>query len=355
MLEETKYPKPGQRVEGPPVGHLPDLCSAAAVLSLILVGELLALALTIVRYGISGFDWVSFAVLSFLIQWVLLSSAAALCFVNSRFTSLSAAQSYLLGYAVVLAFTVVYTSIGSWFFSDITPLSWVLLIEVVLVAAIFTGILLRYFYLQQQLKRHESAELDARLQALQSRIRPHFLFNSLNSIASLIHLKPGQAEELVLDLAQLFRASLQVPQLTTIAAEIDVARRFAMLESVRLGERLRIDWQIDTLDDDTPILNLLLQPLLENAIYHGIQPLPDGGTVVVEINKVEKDVVIKVLNPLISIKRPDDGADGKGNGIALSNIRSRLSGVYGSRAYLRVVKGEGEFAVVVRYPAEFNS
>jgi two-component system sensor histidine kinase AlgZ len=335
-------------------GHLPDLCSATAVLSLVLVGELLALALTIVRFGLASFDWSSFALLSFLIQWILLSSAATLCSIKRRLTHLSAAQAYLFSYLLVLGFTVFYTALGTWFISGLASLSWVRLFEAVLVAAIFAGILLRYFYLQQQLKRHESAELGARLQALQSRIRPHFLFNSLNSIASLIPLKPQQAENLVLDLASLFRASLQVPQLSTMKSEIDLSRRFAMLESVRLGERLHIDWQIDLPDENTPILNLLLQPLLENAIYHGIQPLPDGGTVVVEIKLARKDVVIKVTNPFVPGKA-DDLSESRSNGIALSNIRSRLSGVYGSQAYLRVVKGEGEFAVVVRYPIEHDS
>jgi len=348
-IEKEEHKKPARSVADD--GYLPDLCSPAAVLSLVLVGELLALALTVVRFGLGGFDWPSFALFSFLIQWVLLSSAATVCGLRRRLSRFNAAQSYLISYLIVLAYTLVYTAVGKAVFTGFASITWALLAEVLLVAAIFAGILLRYFYLQQQLKRHESAELSARLQALQSRIRPHFLFNSLNSIASLIPIKPQQAESLVLDLAQLFRASLQVPQLSRLQPEIDLSRRFAMLESVRLGERLHIEWLLDDLDDDTPILNLLLQPLIENAIYHGIQPLPEGGVVTVAIKKVDGDLVIKVSNPYMP-GRDNVAAEDRSNGIALSNIRSRLSGVYGDKAYLRVVKGEGEFAVIVRYPLD---
>ena len=145
---------------------------------------------------------------------------------------------------------------------------------------------------------------------------------------------------------------MKLPQSVGIHQEIDLCRRFVMLESVRLGDRLHVEWIIQTMDESIEILNLLLQPLLENAIYHGVQPLPEGGVVHVEIKQVERDVLIKITNPyrLQAPKASDELSSG--NGMAVDNIRSRLQAFYGSEAYLRVIKDDREFCVLLRYPAK---
>lgn len=141
-----------------------------------------------------------------------------------------------------------------------------------------SGLLLRYFYLQSQWRRQEQAELRARIESLQARIRPHFLFNSLNSIAALVASDPVKAEQAVLDLSDLFRASLARPgTLVAWRDELELSRRYLSIEQYRLGDRLQMDWQVDGVPDDLPIPQLTLQPLLENALVYGIQPRIEGS------------------------------------------------------------------------------
>lgn len=337
---------------------LPNLCSTSSVLSLVLVGALLSLALALAADGIDAFGWASFGLISLLVQWVLLLSAATLCAMRSLLSTMRVAWAVSLCYAIVLIYTAVFSFVGGWLVKGLDGFSWYNVFTNVLIAAIFSGVLFRYLYLQQRLKHQERAELSARLQALQSRIRPHFLFNSLNSIASLITIKPELAEKLVVDLAQLFRASLQAQQLIPITQELDLCYRFCNIEKVRLGQRLDMLWQVEDLPNECQIPSLLLQPLVENAIYHGIQPLPKGGRVVVDVKTVKGDVVLHITNPRLSGSeheghRPEGSVSG--NGIALSNIRDRLSALYGKSAYLRVVKGEADFSVVVRYPIDVKA
>jgi len=152
------------------------------------------------------------------------------------------------------------------------------------------------------------------------------LRHCLNSIASLITIKPELAEKLVVDLAQLFRASLQAQQLIPITQELDLCYRFCNIEKVRLGQRLDMLWQVEDLPNECQIPSLLLQPLVENPRLSGSEH--EGH-------------------------RPEGSVSG--NGIALSNIRDRLSALYGKSAYLRVVKGEADFSVVVRYPIDVKA
>ncbi len=334
-------------------GFLPDLCSTAAVLSLVLVGELLSLALALAADGLRGFSWAKFGLVSLLVQWVVLASAASLCTLRRHLNRLKPAQAVSICYVMVLAYTFVFSILSSWFNAHVEGFVWSSVFTNVCISAIFSGVLFRYLYLQQLLKLQQQSELSARLQALQSRIRPHFLFNSLNSIASLIAIKPELAEKLVVDLAQLFRASLQLPQLIPVEQELALCYCFCDIEKVRLGKRLEVEWQVDELSKDTKILNLLIQPLIENAIYHGVQPLPKGGKVNVEVKHVKGDVVVRVTNPRLpgsELQTNHNPEPSSGNGIALSNIRGRLDAHYGKKAYLRVVKGEADFSVVVRYP-----
>src|SRR5690606_11236669 len=119
-----------------------------------------------------------------------------------------------------------------------------------LISLIMSGLLLRYFYLQSQWRRQQQAELRARIESLQARIRPHFLFNSLNSIASLVAVDPGKAEQAVLDLSDMFRASLAHPgTLVSWRAELELSRRYLSIEQYRFGDRLQMDWRIDGVPD----------------------------------------------------------------------------------------------------------
>jgi two-component system sensor histidine kinase AlgZ len=233
----------------------------------------------------------------------------------------------------------------------VRPVDWSALAGQQVIAGIIATLALRYFHVQQQLRLREQAELRARIQALQSRIRPHFLFNSMNIIASLIETDPETAEAVVEDLSELFRASLneaghQVP----LTAELALCERYLRIEGLRLGERLRLDWQVDTIPADVRIPLLTLQPLLENAIYHGVQPRPEGGTVGLRVNCAGERVVVEIRNPL-PVNDRARGSDSEGNRMALGNIRSRLAVLHGTAGRLEAGPQGDAWVTQLSFPA----
>jgi len=224
---------------------------------------------------------------------------------------------------------------------------WSAILRQLVISGIIAALALRYFYVQQQLRQQEQSELRSRIQALQSRIRPHFLFNSMNIIASLIESDPQTAEVVVEDLAELFRASLndagnQVP----LGDELMLCERYVRIEALRLGPRLTLDWQLEPVPAGVRIPLLTLQPLLENAIYHGIQPLPEGGTITVRL-WFDRQVNVEISNPV-----PAERAirESQSNRMALQNIRSRLAVLYGPRAELATEERNGHFFTTLRFP-----
>jgi len=328
---------------------LPDLCSVQAVFALVLVGELLALAMVLVDLGLSGFNWGHFGAVSMMMQWIMLSSAACLCPLRPWFRRQYSWVAGSASYLIVLIVTLV-ISLTSQLVLDVQRgVKFDVLLQHLFVSGLFAGVALRYFYIQQQLQNQQKAELLSRIQAMQSRIRPHFLFNSMNSIASLIAISPPKAEKMVEDLSQLFRASLQEPGMVSLWKELDLCRSFAGIEQIRLGDRLSLEWQLPEREvlEAIKIPSFLLQPLVENAIYHGVQPIPEGGLVNVEV-AVGEYVEVRIVNPVIDNTEPMR----QGNGMAMQNIRNRLSAIYGQSAFLRSMKREGRFMVHLKYPVD---
>ncbi len=256
---------------------------------------------------------------------------------------------------MVLGVTLTFSLLAQWVIPG--DAGWVSILGTVtrnlLVATIMTGIAFRYFYLQDQLRRQEQAELNSRIQALQSRIRPHFLFNSMNIIASLISVDPDLAETVVEDLSELFRASLSdtTNEPVRLEDELALCRKYAHIESLRLDERLRIEWRIGVDPHVVRIPLLTLQPLLENAIYHGIQPLPEGGLVVIDIQEKNAMLEVSIRNPVAS----DNHSSESGNRMALDNIRNRLEAVYGTNAEVVSDQDDDSFRTIVRYPLDAPS
>ncbi|MGA9574556.1 MAG: histidine kinase [Lysobacterales bacterium] len=216
----------------------------------------------------------------------------------------------------------------------------------VLAVALVGAALLRYLFVRAQWRAQVLAQSEARVQALQATIRPHFLFNSLNTIASLIPEEPLSAECAIEDLADLFRGSMRrADSLINLSEELDLARRYLQMEQRRLGERLRVDWRVNELPEGASILPLTLQPLLENAVTHGIQPRADGGDLKV-YGRAEKDnIVITISNPL----GPGDRGTG-GHGMALANIRERLELSFGPDASLITHQNDQQFFAVLSLP-----
>ena len=314
---------------------------------LVLVCELLALVLVVAESGLRQFDWQRLALVSFIVQWVSLSSAAALCALRKHLLHQSPRVSVGASYAIVLLVTllVMVASQNLLYGYSLPQLNWWRVLESLLVAGIFSGIVLRYFYLHWQLQHQRQAELQSRIQALQSRIRPHFLFNSMNSIASLIEVDPETAERVVEDLSELFRASLAEPNLIPLERELALAHRYLTIEQLRMGERLQIDWRVPKLPAAATIPSMLLQPLLENAIYHGVHHIIDGGCVHLAVALSDDAVSVVIRNPLLQAYSTE-----LGNGIALDNIRHRLTAYYGTKGVLQLGVYGDEYVARVSLP-----
>jgi len=220
-----------------------------------------------------------------------------------------------------------------------TPLS-----RSVLLSALVAAALLAYFRLFA--KAYSPALAEARLQALQARIRPHFLFNSLNAVLALIRRDPRRAERALEDLADLFRTLMSDPKsFVRLADEIALLERYAELEQLRLGERLRITWELDSAPSDALLPPLVLQPLLENAVYHGVEPGTGAGEVLVRIERRGDRVVASIENPY-----HENDQHRAGNRMALENIRERLALFFDAEAHIATQANGNRYRVDIEMP-----
>jgi len=357
----TKTPRPAPAEPANP--FLPDLCSSQSVFLLVLVAELLAVLLTIsASSGLQHFNWDKLALISVQVQWIVVFSAVALCRLRFWLGRQNHVRAGVVSYALVLAITLVLCIAGQWIIYGASGMAFAgdqefsfdgwLLLNSMVIAAILSGILLRYLYLQQQLRNQQQAEMQARIQALQSRIRPHFLFNSMNSIASLIATDPDTAERVVEDLSELFRASLAEPTLIPLGRELELCKHYLDIEQLRLGRRLQLDWQISSCNPAIKIPSLMLQPLVENAIFHGIEPLPKGGKITVKVSQNDKQLSIVITNPYLLVKKNNHQSDASArhNRMALDNIRRRLTAHFGTAARLSSSAENGIFTTYIFCP-----
>ncbi len=214
-----------------------------------------------------------------------------------------------------------------------------------LLSAVTNGIVLYYFHLRQ--RALSPAISEARLQALQARIRPHFLFNSINAVLSIVRSEPARAETALMDMADLFRVLMADNRdLVPLADELALCRQYLALEKLRLEERLSIAWQIDNMPPDALVPPLVLQPLLENAVYHGIEPLPEGGRITINIYANRDGVHLILSNPYVA-----QGIHHNGNKMALGNIRERLALHFDAEASLKsqVVGDHYQVHIVLPY------
>jgi two-component system sensor histidine kinase AlgZ len=210
--------------------------------------------------------------------------------------------------------------------------------------ALTTFALLAYFHLRE--RALSPALSEARLQALQARIRPHFLFNSINAVLSLIRQEPKRAEVALEDMADLFRVLMaDNRELTPLVREIELCRQYLGIEQLRLGERLRVDWQIDAFPRDALVPPLVLQPLLENAVYHGIEPRSEPGTISIHVYALRDELHAVLRNPYREAS--DHHA---GNRMALANIRERLALHFDAEARLSVKASDDAYEVRIVMP-----
>ncbi len=323
------------------------------VFSVVVVGELLAFVLVLSPFKNSTDPWGDLSIISLFIQWIALSSAAALCTARPFLQKLDEKVAATLSYVISLLVTILLTEAAFWlmqYFNFNVNLSphwhWNLMSQNLMISAIVNAIALRYFYVQHQWKRHIEAESQARIQALQARIRPHFLFNSMNTIASLTRDQPELAEKAIEDLADLFRHSLaDTRHQITIEEELEVTRRYLGIEKLRMGDRLVVNWDIDKLPKDALIPALSIQPLMENAIYHGIEALAKGGNIHITGIEANGQISITLKNPL-SVKNKVK----QGNKIALENIKNRLDAFHGTKGKMHVENKDNTYIINITFP-----
>ena len=333
---------------------LPSFCDVRMVFAVVVIAELLAFILTLVSPGVLDNPWANLGLISVFMQWVALTSAALLCITRPLLARLGNTVAAVVSYLLVLLVTAIISEvafhlmISSTLFPDVDEQQHaVFLLRNLIISTVIAAVVLRYLYVQFQWRQQLKAEARARIQALQARIRPHFLFNSMNTIAALTRTAPELAESAIEDLSDLFRASLNSShEQSTLADELTLANRYLNIETLRLGERLSVQWNMDRIPADTSMPPLTLQPLLENAIYHGIERLPEGGTIHVDGDCQQGRVEIAISNPV-----PDSSSgQHEGNRIAQENIRQRLQIAFGGRAALLTSLEDGVYTVILRFP-----
>jgi two-component system sensor histidine kinase AlgZ len=333
---------------------LPDFCAAGTILVILLVAELVAIVLTLASYQ-PGTFLTELSKMSMYLLWLALPGAALMCRIRPWAEKQGNTEAFVISFVLLVIMCMVMAEItyrltvifGAAVIIDSSHADF--LARTFAISTIVIALAMRYLYVASEWRRSIVLEAQARISALQALIRPHFLFNSMNTIASLTKSDPRQAEEAIEDLADLLRANLNAPEdRTTLKAELEVAAIYQRIEKLRLGDRLAVRWDVDELPMRALIPSLTIQPLLENAIYHGIELLPDGGEVKVSGRRVDDDLRIIIRNPVA----PNHARKKGGNKMAMANIRQRFELAYGNKASVDVEETDGIYNVKLQFPCE---
>jgi two-component system sensor histidine kinase AlgZ len=343
-----------------PTFFLPDFCSSPAVFAVVLIAELVALVIALARQALHDNFWADLAGGSLFLLWVGLTCAAVLCRARPWLQTMPPPRAAMIAVGLLVITIGVVSEIvfqvgqfwgvdandgGPGFFPK-DHAGFVL--RNIAVGFIVSALALRYFYVSAEWKRSIEQEAQARIRALQARIRPHFLFNSMNTIAALTRSSPERAEQAVEDLADLFRASLNdASTRIPLKDELEIARTHQRIEQLRLGDRLTVHWDVDSLPMRTLVPSLIIQPLLENAVYHGVETLPRGGEISIVGRREADQVCIEVRNPILG---QPGYANREGNRMALENIRQRLELAWPGRARVETEQRDGEFCARLIFP-----
>jgi two-component system sensor histidine kinase AlgZ len=318
-----------------------DVCHVGLVLRAVLgVQMLLALGLALAAQGVAQWMfWMASGTvvsLTAVLLWLLL-----LCAGKRALAALAEPLQWLL----VLALGAACTLLG-WQLLNIAsdePSSGFRLASLAAAGAAVAAAMLYWLKLRERSRR--PADVLAQLVDLQSRIRPHFLFNTLNTATALVAIDPQRAETLLEDLAELFRVALEENgTAVTLDAEVELARRYLAIEQLRFGERLRLHWQLDPAAGSARVPPLLLQPLVENAVRHGVEPNAEGGDIEISTRSRGAEVEIVVRNSFGAPTRQ------LGHGMALRNVRQRLRLMHDVAARFEVEPGERSFQVRIVLP-----
>lgn len=334
----------------PGVPTMPSLWRPQTVAAVVIGGEAIALVLTLAP-GRPGDPILYFGLASLLIQWIAVLTLSQLYIARRLLERVSTARIAWIT-LVTLILNTWLVGAASWFVVHDLRVSDAGLHDYLLrlgALAATIGVLgLAAFQNVWRARQMALLAKQAELEALQARIRPHFLFNTLNTGAALVHDQPGQAERLLLDLADLFRAALAGPRHIPLADELALARRYLEIESLRFGDRLRLGWD---LPDPLPTLlipALSIQPLVENAIRHGVEPAAAGARLDVMVRSGHDGVRITISNDM-----PPRGAPkASGHGIGLVSARERIAALTGGRGRLETAVVDGRFVATISMPGD---
>ena len=329
---------------------LPNICKNSSILLLILYTELTAILASLINEQWSVH---LLGIYSIYMLWIVLGTTYIICFISKHKPSLN---SYIL---LASSTYFVFLIIETLFFIftpeiDAIKFSWQGFLRRCAVVSIAIFFICRLFSLLGVLEQRNKAETDSRMQALQSRIRPHFLFNCLNTISELTQIEPKQAEKAINSLSLLFRAGIESERrFHNLESEISLCQHYIDLERWRLEERLSINWHIETKQQNKyQVPRLILQPLIENAIIHGAQR--DGRVQVrVDIRESKQDISIVVENKKSQMNNKSVATpNNEGNGIAMDNIRERLFVLYDDQQTFRVKDTSETYSVLMRFPKQ---
>ena len=333
---------------------LPDMCRAKNVLYLTLVSQLLAIILALNTSYISGDFWAALSLNALFILWVAFTCAAIFCTFKKQINRCSSTHISLVMFLTINITTLFIT----WVISSLLPQLDLFMspvhsnISVYLrnsgISIIFSLILLRFLYIQFQWRAQTKAEAEAQLDALQARIRPHFLFNSLNTIASLTRVDPPLAESLTEDLSELFRANMQTSKrLIPFKQELTLIQQYLNIEQTRLGTRLIVTLDTSPIPNDALIPPLSIQPIIENAVYHGVETTAEGGELSIS-GQIEKNIITLLVKNPINNEQPSNARPG--NNMAINNIRLRMEQCFPGQSQLVISSSGSEFQTQLKFP-----
>jgi len=321
--------------------RLPDTQNLGVMLRVLLSTNLLALLVALAATSSFNAGLLRYVDDAALLEPSLLCSMALLSLLRDALLKLD----YEWGVAVCISITVLVSLAIRRSLSELYPGGEAVYLRTALTAGVLTWGLLGYFRLRGRALSPLLTE--ARLQALQARIRPHFLFNSLNAVLSLIRSEPRKAERALEDLADLFRVFMaENRELVPLARELELARQYLGIEALRLGERMTLEWHTERMPGDAMIPPLIMQPLLENAVYHGIEPSIAPGVISVNIFRSREELHIDIRNPYYK----EGGRHHAGNKMAMGNIRERLRLHFDAEANLKTTVGNDYYQVHLTLP-----
>ena len=290
------------------------------------------------------------------INWILLAFTAWVDFFQDKLKKMSDLNAAIFGFIllelIVFITTIVLNCVLYWGANfSLTHLTAAIVFEHIILhlsyGALLGAFCLRYIYMRGQWLKQQNSELNARVQAMQARIHPHFLFNSLNSVVSLISINPDKAEQMLIDLSKLFRVSFQELKLVSLAEEIELSKKYISIEQIRLGDRLNVEWNVQQpqLLKQVKIPLLTLQPLIENSIFHGVEQKHINAKIGILVEILQNQVTIVITNPFIQ----DRINSREGHGIALENVKQRLKAHFGESVQFRSIAGKERFTTVMQY------